>query len=83
LILGLEAQFAFLDEPFNGLSPLQIDRIKDLIRKKSTKKGIILTDHDYRNVLDVANIYMILFDGGIKILKSKDDFIYWGYLPEI
>jgi len=25
---------------------------------------------------------MILFDGGIKVLKSKEDFIYWGYLPE-
>jgi lipopolysaccharide export system ATP-binding protein len=82
LILGLDSQFAFLDEPFNGISPIHIEIIKDLIRKKSNKKGIILTDHDYRNVLDVANIYMILFDGGIKILKSKEDFIYWGYLPD-
>lgn len=83
LILGIDSQFAFLDEPFNGISPIHVELIKDLIRKKSNNKGIILTDHDYRNVLDVANIYMILIDGGIKILKSKEDFIYWGYLPEI
>lgn len=38
--------------------------------------------HDYRNVLDVANKYLILFDGGIKILQSKEEFIYWGYLPD-
>lgn len=82
MILGLDTQFAFLDEPFNGLSPIQTEIIKDLIRNKSNKKGIILTDHDYRNVLDVANIYMILYDGGIKILKSKEDFIHWGYLPD-
>ncbi len=82
LILGLDTQFIFLDEPFNGMSPIHIDIIKDLIRQKSSKKGIVLTDHDYRNVLDIANKYMILFDGGIKVLKSKEDFIYWGYLPE-
>jgi lipopolysaccharide export system ATP-binding protein len=82
LILSIDSQFAFLDEPFNGISPIHIDLVKDMIRKHSNKKGIILTDHDYRNVLDVANIYMILFDGGLKILNLKEDFIYWGYLPD-
>jgi len=81
LILSLDSKFVLLDEPFNGISPIHIDIVKDLIRKQAEKKGIVLTDHDYRNVLDVANKYMILFDGGIKILKSKEDFIYWGYLP--
>lgn len=82
LILSLDSKFAFLDEPFNGISPLHVDLVKEMIKKQSSIKGIILTDHDYRNVLDVANKYMILFDGGIKILKSKEDFIYWGYLPD-
>lgn len=82
LILSLDSKFAFLDEPFNGISPIHVDLVKEMIKKKSSIKGIILTDHDYRNVLDVANKYMILFDGGIKILKSKEDFIYWGYLPD-
>jgi lipopolysaccharide export system ATP-binding protein len=76
------SKFAFLDEPFNGISPIHIDLIKDLIKKYSQNKGIVLTDHDYRNVLDVANKYMILFDGGLKVLKTKENYIYWGYLPE-
>lgn len=82
LILSIESQFTFLDEPFNGISPVHIELVKDMIRKHAFKKGIILTDHDYRNVLDVANIFMILFDGGLKILKSKEELIYWGYLPD-
>ncbi len=82
LILNLDSKFVFLDEPFNGISPVHIDIVKDMIRTQAGKKGIVLTDHDYRNVLDVANKYMILFDGGIKILKSKEEFIYWGYLPD-
>ena len=82
LILNLDSKFVFLDEPFNGISPVHIDIVKEMIRNQAGKKGIVLTDHDYRNVLDVANKYMILFDGGIKILKSKEEFIYWGYLPD-
>jgi lipopolysaccharide export system ATP-binding protein len=82
IILSMNTQFVFMDEPFNGISPLHTELVKNMIRLQSDKKGIILTDHDYRNVLDVANRYMILFDGGIKILKSKDEFIYWGYLPD-
>ena len=82
LILNLDSKFVFLDEPFNGISPVHIDIVKDMIRTQAREKGIVLTDHDYRNVLDVANKYMILFDGGIKILKSKEEFIYWGYLPD-
>ncbi len=53
-----------------------------MIRYQSFKKGVIMTNLDYRNVLDIANRYWILFDGGIKVLKSKNDFIYWGYLPD-
>jgi lipopolysaccharide export system ATP-binding protein len=82
LVLSLCSKFTFLDEPFNGISPIHIDLIKELIVKHSQNKGIVLTDHDYRNVLDIANKYMILFDGGIKILKSKEEYIYWGYLPK-
>jgi len=82
LILSLDSKFVFLDEPFNGISPLHIDLIKKMIRSNTNNKGIVLTDHDYRNVLDIANKYMILFDGGIKVLKSKEDFIYWGYIPD-
>lgn len=82
LILNLDSHFILLDEPFNGISPLQIDLIKKIIVDKSLKKGIILTDHDYRNVLDVANKYYLLFDGGLKSIKTKQDLIDWGYVPD-
>lgn len=83
LILNLDSGFVLLDEPFNGISPIHIDIIKEMIIEKSRKKGIILTDHDYRNVLDVANRYYLLFDGGLKIIRSKEDLIEWGYIPDI
>jgi lipopolysaccharide export system ATP-binding protein len=82
LILNLNSQFVFLDEPFNGISPIHVDLIKQLILDKSSEKGIVLTDHDYRNVLEVANKYYLLFDGGIKKIKTKQDLIEWGYIPD-
>jgi len=77
LLLNLDTCFLLLDEPFNGISPLHIDLIKKMIIEKSLTKGIVLTDHDYRNVLDVANKYYLLFDGGLKSVKTKKDLIEW------
>jgi lipopolysaccharide export system ATP-binding protein len=82
LLLCLDTRFLLLDEPFNGISPLHIELVKQMIISKSVKKGIILTDHDYRNVMDVANKYYLLFDGGLKHIKNKEDLLYWGYIPD-
>jgi len=82
LLLNLDSIFVLLDEPFNGISPLHIELIKAMILNKSSKKGIVLTDHDYRNVLDIANKYYLLFDGGLKSVKTKQDLIDLGYVPD-
>ena len=80
LLLNLDAKFVLLDEPFNGISPLNIEFVKDMIRKSAQYRGIILTDHDYRNVLDVANRRYLLSDGGLKSIKDKDDLVFRGYI---
>jgi lipopolysaccharide export system ATP-binding protein len=82
MILNIHSLFVLLDEPFNGISPLHVELIKKMITDASAKKGIILTDHDYRNVLDVANRYYLLFDGGLKPVRTKQDLIDWGYVPD-
>ncbi|HEY5536121.1 MAG TPA: ATP-binding cassette domain-containing protein [Ignavibacteria bacterium] len=82
LLLNMDTQFVLLDEPFNGISPLHVELLKKMILDQSLKKGIILTDHDYRSVLDVANRYYVLFDGGLKKVETKKDLIDWGYVPD-
>lgn len=82
MLLFSKSKFVLLDEPFNGVSPILIDSIKGLIKEQSISKGIILTDHDYRNVLDVANKYYLMFDGGLKEITNKSELIDWGYIPE-
>ncbi len=82
LLLSIDSKFVLLDEPFNGVSPILIEVIKGLIKEASKVKGIILTDHDYRNVLDVANRYCLVFDGGIKQISNKGELVKWGYISE-
>lgn len=82
LLLSTNCKFLLLDEPFNGISPLMTESIKALIAEKSKSKGIILTDHDYHNVIDVATRYCLIFDGGIKEMHDKNELVTWGYLSE-
>ena len=82
LLLHTNSKFVLLDEPFNGVSPILNESIKSLITEASKTKGIILTDHDYRNVLDIANHYCLIFDGGIKEIKDKSELVKWGYISE-
>ncbi len=81
LLLHTDCKFILLDEPFNGVSPILVGEIKKLILKTSEFKGIILTDHDYRNVLDVANQFCLIYDGGIKRIDDKEELVRWGYIP--
>jgi ABC-type lipopolysaccharide export system ATPase subunit len=81
LLLSLGSKFLLLDEPFNGVSPILIEEIKKMVVKNSSNKGIILTDHDYRNVLSITNRIYILKNGYIKELKDKDELMYYGYIP--
>jgi len=80
LLLSMPSKFVLLDEPFNGVAPIMIDQLKEMITQHSVTKGIILTDHDYNNVLDVANKYCIVYDGGIKPIENKQDLVRYNYL---
>jgi ABC-type lipopolysaccharide export system ATPase subunit len=80
LLMNLESKFILLDEPFNGVSPIVIEEIKKMIIKNSLHKGIILTDHDYRNVLSITNKIYILKNGYIKEIKDKNELMYYGYI---
>lgn len=82
LLLFSKSKFLLLDEPFNGIAPILIDSIKKMITQQAGTKGIVLTDHDYRNVIDVANRIVLLYDGGIKNIENEEDLIGFGYIPE-
>ena len=81
LMIYSKSPYILLDEPFNGVAPKNIKEIKSRIREQSKTKGIILTDHDYRNIVDVSTRILLLFDGGIKEMSNIDELKHWGYVP--
>ncbi|HBK82668.1 MAG TPA: ABC transporter, partial [Flavobacterium sp.] len=82
LILLSKTKFSFLDEPFIGLSPVYIEKVKELIQIASIDKGIVITDHDYQNVLSIANKLYLMKDRKTILLRNEQELVSFGYLSE-
>ena len=82
LISRLPHKFLMLDEPFSMVEPIYQDSIKELLIELKKEKGIIITDHYYRNVLDVSDRKMIIKDGRAIEIDNEIDLIENGYLLE-
>ncbi|HMP98849.1 MAG TPA: ATP-binding cassette domain-containing protein [Cyclobacteriaceae bacterium] len=83
LILNSRHPFCFLDEPFSGLSPVMIDRLKSYILLKKQYKGILISDHLHQHVTGICDEIFVLSAGQSYRVKSKADLIGRGYLPEV
>jgi len=82
LVLNTSAKFVLLDEPYNGLAPMNIIQINKLIIDSAYHKGIVLTDHDYKNILNVSNRLCLINNGALHEIKDKKELIRFGYLTE-
>lgn len=82
IILYNSSKFVLLDEPYNGLSPLMVEKVNELILQNSVAKGIIISDHNYENVIKVSNKLVLLKEGKAHHLLCKEELIEKGYLKE-
>ena len=82
LIIYSDARYILIDEPFNGVDPIYKESIKSMIKDQSKDKGFIITDHDYRNIIDISTRMILIHDGGTKAIRNKKDLQYWGYIPQ-
>lgn len=82
LILWNSSKFVLLDEPYNGLSPIMIEKVNELITTNSVKKGIIITDHNYQNVISISNKLILLKEGKVHYVNDKKKLIEMGYLRD-
>ncbi|MGY4384708.1 ABC-type multidrug transport system ATPase subunit [Pedobacter sp. UYP24] len=81
MLLHSGAKYLLFDEPFNGISPVYIEVIKDTIKRYGKEKGVIITDHDYKNVLDLSTRIILMDSGNTKPIKELSDLVAFGYLP--
>ncbi|MNY69980.1 hypothetical protein D3C86_2080130 [compost metagenome] len=57
-----------------------IDAVNEMILNNTHKKGIIITDHNYQNVLKISNHLVLIKDGKTHHLKEKRELVEKGYL---
>ena len=79
LIVKSKTFFALLDEPFTHLNPLQIEKVKGLLAEEKVNKGILITDHMYKNVTDISDTLYILSNGKTHLSKNPEDIETLGY----
>ncbi|QXV64482.1 ATP-binding cassette domain-containing protein [Mucilaginibacter sp. 21P] len=80
MIIHSKADFILLDEPFTHISPIQADEFKPVIRACAKRKGIIITDHQYYNTLEVSDKVVLLNNGCTKHITDNEELVTYGYL---
>ncbi|OPX54945.1 lipopolysaccharide export system ATP-binding protein [Oceanospirillum multiglobuliferum] len=64
--LATEPAFVLLDEPFAGVDPISVNEIKSIIRQlKAHNIGVLITDHNVRETLDICEKAYIVSEGQI------------------
>lgn len=74
--LAIEPKFLLLDEPFAGIDPIAVADLKKMIKLLSNKGiGILITDHNVRDTLEITDRAIIINKGSIVIQGSKQEIL--------
>src|SRR5690606_15092434 len=74
--LAMEPEFVLLDEPFAGVDPISVSDIKQIIEHlKSRGIGVLITDHNVGETLDICEKAYIVSEGRIIAEGSPADIL--------
>jgi len=71
--LAAHPSIMLLDEPFAGIDPISIADIRELVRElKKRDIGVLITDHNVRETLDIVDRACIIYDGQVLFAGTPD-----------
>ena len=74
--LATRPQFILLDEPLAGIDPIAVSDIRDLVKHlKDRNIGVLITDHNVRDTLDIVDRAYILHGGQVLMDGKPDDIV--------
>ena len=74
--LAANPRYLLLDEPFAGVDPIAVGDIRALVVELKTRGiGVLITDHNVRETLEIVDRAYILHDGGVLMSGSPDEVV--------
>ena len=74
--LAAKPSIMLLDEPFAGIDPLSINDIRDLVLDlKQRGIGVLITDHNVRETLDIVDSTCVIYGGQVLFSGSPEDMV--------
>ena len=74
--LASKPSFILLDEPLAGIDPIAVADIRDIVSHlKDRGIGVLITDHNVRETLDIIDRAYIIHDGSVLMEGTADDIV--------
>ena len=74
--LAANPKFMLLDEPFAGIDPIAIGDIRKLVRQLTARGiGVLITDHNVRETLDLIDRALIIHEGTVLAEGTPDEIV--------
>ena len=70
-------KFMMLDEPFAGVDPIAVHDIQQIVANLRTRNiGVLISDHNVEQTLDIVDRAYIMFDGQVKVAGTVRELVF-------
>jgi lipopolysaccharide export system ATP-binding protein len=77
-------KFMMLDEPFAGVDPIAVHDIQSIVADLRNRSiGVLISDHNVEQTLDIVDRAYIMFDGQVKVSGTVRELVYDDEVAEI
>ena len=72
-----QPKFMLLDEPFSGIDPIAVNDIQDIVQGlRSQDIGVIITDHNVEQTLEIVDRAYIMYEGRIAVSGTVSELVW-------